>query len=166
MHFWNTLSWKRYDFQRILQNCIKQGRFRYFSKNSLSQVFSRIKSHNFLEKTKIDLVYWVWSSRKAWLIIMISLFILLYYFPLFSGWKKKRGKNNQSRDFKSCLSARSLCIYFCNLEIYLSWAENICEKFLFKNLKTLKNFCWYLTKFSGNMTLLFEQQICLYTNNL
>ena len=38
------------------------------------------------------------------------LFILLFFFPIFLGGKGKEEKNNQSRDFKPCLSARStLC---------------------------------------------------------
>ena len=35
------------------------------------------------------------------------LFILLFFFPLFLGGKRKEEKNNQSRDQKSCLYARS-----------------------------------------------------------
>ena len=35
------------------------------------------------------------------------LFILLFFFLLFLGGKRKGKENNQSRDFKSCLSARS-----------------------------------------------------------
>ena len=34
------------------------------------------------------------------------LFIILFFFPLFLGWKRKGEKNNQSRDFKSCFFAR------------------------------------------------------------
>jgi hypothetical protein len=34
-------------------------------------------------------------------------FILLFFCPLFVGGKRKGEKNNLSRDFKSCLSARS-----------------------------------------------------------
>ena len=44
------------------------------------------------------------------------LFILLFFFPLFLGGKRKGEKNNPARqDFKSCLSARSapLTIKFC-----------------------------------------------------
>ena len=36
------------------------------------------------------------------------LFILLFFFPLFLGGKRKGEKNNQSRGLKSCLSARSM----------------------------------------------------------
>ena len=35
------------------------------------------------------------------------LFILLFVFSLFLGGKRKGEKNNQSRDFPKCLSARS-----------------------------------------------------------
>ena len=35
------------------------------------------------------------------------LFILLFFFPLFLGGKRKGENNNQSRDFKSCLSESS-----------------------------------------------------------
>ena len=36
------------------------------------------------------------------------LFILLLFFSLLLGGVRKRKKNNQSRDFKSCFSARSI----------------------------------------------------------
>ena len=40
------------------------------------------------------------------------LFITLFFVPLFIGGKRKGEKNNQSRDFKSCLSARyTITIY-------------------------------------------------------
>ena len=64
------------------------------------------------------------SSRKAWLKIL--LFILFFFFPLFLEGKRKGEKNNQSSDFKSCLSARSkrislhLFLYFPFPQIYLS----------------------------------------------
>ena len=40
------------------------------------------------------------------------LFILLFFFPLFLGVNRKWERNNQSRDFKSCLSGSSLVILF------------------------------------------------------
>ena len=39
------------------------------------------------------------------------LFILLFFFPLLLGGKRKGEKNNQSRGQKSCLSARSFPSY-------------------------------------------------------
>ena len=52
-----------------------------------------------------------WAERHD-LKSRFLLFILLFFFPLFKRGKIKGEKNNQSQDFKSCLSARSENQYF------------------------------------------------------
>jgi hypothetical protein len=47
------------------------------------------------------------------------LFILLFYFPLFLGGKRKEEENNQSREQKSFLYARSLMTVLRILPIYI-----------------------------------------------
>ena len=49
------------------------------------------------------------------------LFILLFFFPLFWGGKRKGEKNNQSRGQKTCLSARSLCLFFTYIYYYCTY---------------------------------------------
>ena len=45
-----------------------------------------------------------WGARKAWHKITIFAIHSPFLLPFFLGWKRKGEKNNQSRDFKSCLS--------------------------------------------------------------
>ena len=47
-----------------------------------------------------------WSSRKAWLKITIFAIPFPFLLASFLGGKRKGEKKNQSRDFKSCLSAK------------------------------------------------------------
>ena len=71
----------------------------YISK--LPAAHSICKLH--IYSTKVVLIKKVRPDSKSRLL----LFILLFFFPLFLRGKRKGEKNNQSRDFKSYLSARS-----------------------------------------------------------
>ena len=67
------------------------------------------------------------------------LFILPFFFPLFLGGKRKGGTNNQSRDFKSCLSARS-GLYFRFFPFSLHSSKRQLKKKSAENLFTKKKF--------------------------
>jgi len=59
-----------------------------------------------------------WSSRKVWLKITIFAIHSPFLLPPFFRREEKSGNNNQSRDFKSCLSALSLNIMAIKNQYY------------------------------------------------
>ena len=78
------------------------------------------------------------------------LFILLFFVPIFVGGKRKGGKNNQSRDFKSSLLVHH---YMTILLVAMLTGFNKCKKYLYK----IKHFHYLkqnLMGFSAN-TLLY-----------
>ena len=74
-----------------------------------------------------------WTSRKAWLKITIFAMHSSFLLPSFLGGKRKGEKNNQNRNLKSYLSARSYklhikakCSSFVQFEPKYVWLINMC----------------------------------------
>ena len=80
------------------------------------------------------------------------LIILLFFFSLFLGGKRKGEKNNQNRGQKSCLSARSKTwtnIYFCTVTTNITLKEKINCRYRQTNILgqnlSFRNFCCRLS---------------------
>ena len=76
----------------------------------------------------------VGSSRKAWLKITIFAVSSHFLLPSFFRGKRKGEKNNQSRDFKTCLSAGSTSC-FSLFSIALSVLQSVLPKVLLEYIE-------------------------------